>query len=189
MKVSGNDSRTQTPFNTNHKHRSFIRRVVEVSLHQRFLSTWLRLVLLLCLLAIHQVDQVVGIDMAAENGECLNGDPTNHGDTDDLQYLFIIRHGDRWDYSNEDVGLTFKSNCGTCLDSFNDYQKISLFASPFCNSLVENVEDVTDWRFPTQSIGSSSSGRSGCLSGFLVVRKGIHVRRHYLVVVSLFEMY
>jgi hypothetical protein len=89
--------------------QSFFRRFVQVSLHQRFLTTWLWLVRLLCLLAIHN-HQVVGIDMAAENGECLNGDQTNPGNDDDLQYLFIIRHGDRWDYSNEDVCLTFESS-------------------------------------------------------------------------------
>ena len=73
--------------------------------HQQFLTTWLWLVLLLCLLAIHN-HKLVGIDMAAENGEFLNGE--HH---DDVQYLFIIRHGDRWDYSDEDVCYVQERMC------------------------------------------------------------------------------
>lgn len=33
-------------------------------------------------------------DSTSENAECLE---------DDKQYLFIVRHGDRWDYSNPEV--------------------------------------------------------------------------------------
>lgn len=40
-----------------------------------------------------------------ENGDkhcSVAGDDNDNGD-DDKQYLFIIRHGDRWDYANPEV--------------------------------------------------------------------------------------